>query len=81
MQNTIDYYELLGIPHNADSKDIKRAYHSMQKQCHPDVCGVDGHDMCVLLNEAYATLSSRTKREIYDLELALSKEDEKYTGM
>ena len=33
---TKDYYKVLGVPHDADDRAIKRAYRSMTKKFHPD---------------------------------------------
>lgn len=41
---------------SADARDIKRAYHAMMREFHPDrwaASGVDTSDMCMLLNEIY----------------------------
>lgn len=39
--NTIgkNYYELLGVAVDSDSKKIKQAYRNLQKRYHPDVVG------------------------------------------
>lgn len=61
-----DLYELLGVEKDAQAEDIKRAYRWLQKRCHPDVAGIKGHDMAILLNEAYAVLSDPHRRASYD---------------
>jgi hypothetical protein len=33
--------------------EIKKAYRSLAKECHPDYLGDEGHNICILLNEAY----------------------------
>ncbi len=33
-----DYYDILGIPRNADDKEIKKAYRNLARKYHPDVC-------------------------------------------
>ena len=32
-----DYYEVLGIPRDADIQQIKKAYRKMARELHPDV--------------------------------------------
>jgi ferredoxin len=39
------------------------------------VCGIDGNDLCALLNDAYATLKDETVRYAYDSELLQSVAD------
>ena len=80
IQSTIDFYQLLNVPRRASTAEIKKSYYSPQKQCHPDIHGTDGHDMCILLNEAYRTLSDKERREVYNIELELAEEDRDYTG-
>lgn len=61
-----DLYDLLGIESSSDHSQIKTAYRSLQKRCHPDIAGPAGHDMAIILNEAYALLSDPSSRLAYD---------------
>lgn len=36
MSSTVDPYKNLGVPHTANSNEIKRAYHSLARKYHPD---------------------------------------------
>jgi len=70
-----DLYELLGIHHDAEKSEIKKAYHDLQKICHPDVAGADGEEMCVLLNDAYSLLNDDSARSQYNEQLEVVKKD------
>lgn len=61
-----DLYDLLGVDRSSDQADIKLAYRTLQKRCHPDIAGAAGHDMAIVLNEAYALLSDPNTRFLYD---------------
>ena len=37
MEAKIDYYEVLGVDHDADARAIKRAYIKKARTLHPDV--------------------------------------------
>jgi hypothetical protein len=41
------------VDDDAPFDEIKRAYRSTCKECHPDFMGDRGHNICILLNEAY----------------------------
>jgi ferredoxin len=69
------YYELLGVHPSADNSAIKHAYHSKMKACHPDVCGEEGCEMTMMLNEAYTLLQEPETRRAYDLTLPRPDED------
>jgi curved DNA-binding protein CbpA len=69
MQSERDYYEVLGIAPDASAEEIKRAYHSLAFQCHPDRNrkSEGAHKKMEEINEAYAVLSDPVKRREYDL--------------
>jgi ferredoxin/vacuolar-type H+-ATPase subunit F/Vma7 len=68
LQQEPDFYDLLGLQVGAEPKEIKKAYRSRARICHPDLAGEDGHEACVVLNEAYATLMDDDLRENYEAE-------------
>eukprot|EP00892_Ulva_mutabilis_P001798 jgi/Ulvmu1/11619/UM008_0020.1 len=73
----VDYYEMLQLPKSANLPEIKAAYRRLQKLCHPDILGPEhGHDMSILLNDAYTVLSNESTRELYDIDLNESKMEE-----
>ena len=64
-----DYYEILGIGRDADDEEIKRAYKRLAMRYHPDRNPGDPQaaEKMKEINEAYAVLSDREKRQLYDL--------------
>lgn len=62
-----DYYEVLGVPRDADQDAIRRAYRKLARQYHPDLnSDSDAEDRFKQLGEAYEVLSDPDKRERYD---------------
>lgn len=63
-----DYYEVLGVPKNADQRTIKSAYRKMALKFHPDRNADDpsAEDKFKEAAEAYEVLSDDSKRAIYD---------------
>ncbi len=62
-----DYYEILGVPRNASSDDLKGAFRRLARQYHPDVNKAsDSEERFKEINEAYAVLSDDDKRAAYD---------------
>ena len=65
---TRDFYDVLGVGRNATDDEIKKAYRSLARQHHPDVREDKSaaEQRFKEINEAYAVLSDRRKREQYD---------------
>jgi molecular chaperone DnaJ len=63
-----DYYELLGVPRNADDGTIKAAYRKLAMDCHPDRHGgcTDKEAHFKAISEAYECLKDPQKRAAYD---------------
>jgi molecular chaperone DnaJ len=62
-----DYYDILGIPRNADEKEVKKAYRNLARKYHPDVCKDKGaEEKFKKINEAYSVLSDEQKKGQYD---------------
>ena len=62
-----DYYEVLGIPRDADDETISRAFHALARAWHPDVAEApEAEERFRELAEAYSVLSKREARALYD---------------
>jgi molecular chaperone DnaJ len=62
-----DYYEVLGVPHDADEETIRRAFHALARDCHPDLSDESlDHRRFRELAEAYGVLSRPASRLLYD---------------
>ncbi|MDQ4074233.1 MAG: DnaJ domain-containing protein [Thermoproteota archaeon] len=62
-----DYYKILGVLHQADSKEIKNAYRLMAKKYHPDRNSTVSDNVMKKINIAFEVLSDPEKRKQYDL--------------
>ncbi|XP_067890902.1 dnaJ homolog subfamily B member 2 isoform X2 [Heterodontus francisci] len=65
----VDYYNILGVPHNSSQEDIKKAYRKLALRWHPDK-NPDNKEFAEQkfkeIAEAYEVLSDKSKREVYD---------------
>ncbi|HEY5604790.1 MAG TPA: molecular chaperone DnaJ [Gammaproteobacteria bacterium] len=62
-----DYYEVLGVPHDADEEVIKKAYHKLAMKWHPDRNkSPDAEARFKQIAKAYAILKDPKKRARYD---------------
>ncbi len=68
-----DYYELLEVSKNASEDTIKKVFRMLIKKNHPDLfegkARTKAEEKVKLLNEAYAVLSDKEKREKYNIQL------------
>ncbi|GAD80437.1 DnaJ domain-containing protein [Vibrio ezurae] len=64
-----DYYDVLGIAIDANSRDIKQAYKKKALKWHPDRnSSIEATEKMLLVNEAYLILSDEESRSKYDIE-------------
>ncbi len=62
-----DYYKTLGVPREATSEEIKKAYRRLARKFHPDVSKEAGaEEKFKEINEANEVLSDPEKRAAYD---------------
>ncbi len=62
-----DYYEVLGVPRDADAKTIKNAFRQLARRYHPDISAEPGaQERFREAAEAYGVLSDPGKRASYD---------------
>lgn len=68
MSSSQDYYRLLGITPEASTSEIRKAFHKLALQHHPDRNPDDAGagERFRLINEAYQVLSDPGKRSFYD---------------
>ena len=63
-----DFYNILGVPRNANTNQIKKAYRKLAKAMHPDKNPDDpaAEEKFQELGMAYETLTDEEKRQVYD---------------
>ncbi|HEY6960431.1 MAG TPA: molecular chaperone DnaJ [Gaiellaceae bacterium] len=62
-----DYYELLGVPRDADEQTIKKAFRRLARQLHPDVSQEpEAETRFREVTEAYEVLTNSETRALYD---------------
>src|SRR6059058_3200844 len=66
MDTTDNYYAILGVPIDADSETLKRAYRQLARRYHPDLAGQESAIQMKRINRAYDVLSDPEKRLNYD---------------
>ncbi|MBV9425762.1 MAG: molecular chaperone DnaJ [Solirubrobacterales bacterium] len=68
MSATRDYYDVLGVPRDADDASIKKAFRRLARELHPDVNSHDpnAEEKFKQAAEAYEVLSDPERRATYD---------------
>jgi molecular chaperone DnaJ len=68
MSSTRDYYEILGVPRDADDATIKKSFRRLARELHPDVNrhDPDAEEKFKDAAEAYEVLSDADRRATYD---------------
>ncbi len=68
LQNFRNYYEILGIPREATSEEIKQVFRRLARQYHPDLNpgNKEAEEKFKDIGEAYEVLSDPSKRAQYD---------------
>ena len=63
-----DFYKTLGVPKDADAKEIKKAYRKLARKWHPDqnLGDAKAEEKFKAISEAYSVLSDKEQRERYD---------------
>jgi curved DNA-binding protein CbpA len=62
----MNYYLLLGIPHDADSHTIRSAFRALARRYHPDAGEGSSAEKFREILVAYETLNDPTRRGAYD---------------
>jgi DnaJ-class molecular chaperone len=66
-KDAIDFYEILEVPRDATTAQIKKAYYQKARDFHPDKNdNPQAEEMFKLVSEAYNILSDDNKRQVYD---------------
>jgi len=62
-----DFYDILGVSKSASADELKKAYRKLALEWHPDRNkAANANEKFKEINEAYAVLSDKSKRETYD---------------
>jgi curved DNA-binding protein CbpA len=62
----MNYYEILGIPPDAEPEEIRAAFRRLARRYHPDAGTGSSAEKFREISEAYETLGDANRRRVYD---------------
>jgi molecular chaperone DnaJ len=81
MEKPKDFYRVLGVARNASPATIRRAYHRLAKQYHPESGAASSLQAFQEVQLAYETLSNAERRQRYDETLDLDPRDDVFGAL
>lgn len=77
-----NFYDVLGIPKDANANEIKSSYRELSKKYHPDINpnNPEAEKKFKEINEAYATLGKPEKKRKYDLTIKIDSSRNVFNG-
>ncbi len=79
---SLNYYEILGVPRTATAEEIRAAYREAVRRWHPDINPApEAHEYFLLVRQAFDVLSNPKKRQAYDQSLEQSNETQEMRGV
>eukprot|EP00092_Neocalanus_flemingeri_P024462 GFUD01026526.1.p1 GENE.GFUD01026526.1~~GFUD01026526.1.p1 ORF type:complete len:253 (+),score=72.94 GFUD01026526.1:112-870(+) len=82
------HYDVLGVHPDATQAEIKKAYHNLSKELHPDVNQRSTkqdkeliHKQFLKVNDAYSVLGNKRERRTYDLEVLIKTDPRRSDGV
>lgn len=71
-----NFYDVLGVPHDADQKTVRKAYKKIALESHPDrnPGSQEAEARFKEATEAFTTLNNPDKKQVYDLNLGFARE-------
>jgi curved DNA-binding protein CbpA len=74
-RSPLNHYEVLNVSPSDDVATIRRSYHQLARELHPDMRPKDAHaeEAMRLVNEAWSVLGDPNSRRAYDNDLLLGR--------
>jgi curved DNA-binding protein CbpA len=74
-RSPLTHYEVLNVAPSDDAVTIRRSYHQLARELHPDMRPEDEHaeEAMRLVNEAWSVLGDPNSRRAYDNDLLLGR--------